>query len=193
MCVYSHVGGEISTEDRMRVFAALFSIALEHQFSILKLISMQSDTGVQTNTASAFALIRPLLDTVYRAFWGYFCASPAQFQKVLDDHKHAYPPFDEIGRQLKTTHAFGQFFLSHSHAWSPLSSYTHSGMQQIARRFDADGNLGGSNFTEEEIDDALNGLSSLVAAFAVEFFNQTNKKQAAYEVSTLYNKHFGKT
>jgi hypothetical protein len=52
-----------------------------------------------------------------------------------------------------------------------LSSYTHSGMTKIGRRFDGDGDLR-SSFKPEAKHDALKATITLLTVFAGEFFDK---------------------
>ncbi len=189
--IYEKSRVEVPTEDRIRVFAALFHLALEHQFSILKLIGMQESSGRRTNLGSALRSSGYFSIPFIPGIWGYYCATPDRFQLILKDDKYAYPTFDKMSAELARTHRLGNFFLSHNHAWNALCSYTHSGMHQISRRFDSAGDLTGMGYNEDEIDDALKGTSTLIAAIATEFFRAIDEREAEKEVAEIYNRLFG--
>jgi hypothetical protein len=175
--------GPVTGDRKIQVLAALFSLAVEHQSSIITLFG-------KGNGGSAFALVRPLTETVYRAFWGYFCADTAQYAKILADNRRAYPGFEDMGkeinRKLTDTNAFGDFFTTHAQAFSALSSYTHSGMMQIGRRFDSVGNLRGT-FSQDDIDSALTGTINLLTVFAVQFLRETDRHSISEEIICYFN------
>ncbi len=67
---------------RERVVTGYLSLSLEHFSSILQLIEMKM-------YSSAFALLRPLLDAVYRAIWFNLVSSADELEKF---NKGSYEP-----------------------------------------------------------------------------------------------------
>lgn len=67
-------GLEIRSDERTRISAACFDVALEHQKSIVLLIANHL-------VGSAFSLVRVLFETYIRGLWLERCASETEIEK----------------------------------------------------------------------------------------------------------------
>src|SRR5688572_9660964 len=79
----------IKMVERDKFAASMLFVTLNHCDAIQLLIQKQ-------NTSSGYALLRPLLETAYRAFWICKCATDEQINKVLD-HDEWKPAWQLIG------------------------------------------------------------------------------------------------
>jgi hypothetical protein len=119
---------------RIQMFSGFLSIVFEHHDSTLRLL----ETG--DNDASAFALARILLETFYRGFWMYLCASDTQVEQIRTGEE-PYPKFIEMTEQVdQALKGTGKLKLE-GPIWRFLCGLTHSGSEQLARRFNNEGVL----------------------------------------------------
>lgn len=125
---------KLDTDERLLV-VALFSLTIEHHGAILYLLRSSRFNG------SAFALTRPLIDAVYRAIWIHLCATSQHIQSIKNgDFRYPRLPnmADEVEKRMSYTN--GLFTILKPFITS-LHGYTHGGLEQLARRFDAQGNV----------------------------------------------------
>jgi len=111
--------------------SALLYVALKHCEAIRSLVAEQ-------NLASAFALMRPLMETTYRAMWIHRCASSEQVRKCMEtDQWHSAW---KLVTEVETTNGYPPLL---SKVWSDsreiMHSYTHGGTQTAFRHFAEDG------------------------------------------------------
>jgi hypothetical protein len=103
-------------------------IALEHHEAILLLIKTKL-------FGSAFALVRPLIETMLRGLWINALATASQIEEASQD-KDIFPAMSQMLAEIDQTYATGAFFQSFKGSnWAAMCSYAHSGARQIARRF----------------------------------------------------------
>jgi hypothetical protein len=174
-----HGRGLVKDEPRLRFLTAMFSIAVEHHSAILLLIEHGHMTG------SAFAPVRPLQETVCRGAWGYFCASEEQLGQIVRHDK--YPKFHVMAALIDSTLNAEGVFLNHIDTFPILSGYTHSGMHQIGRRFDANRDLQ-PTYTEEAIKEVENICAAMVATIGFMFLKETGRPEMAVTLGQLYKK-----
>jgi hypothetical protein len=109
--------------DEKTIIVALFSLVVEHHGAILTLLKTERFDG------SAFALVRPLVDAVYRAFWVHFCAKPEHLTAIRNGDS-PYPGLpnmaDEVEKRMDATE--GLFTAVKPHLKS-LHGYTHGGLE----------------------------------------------------------------
>ena len=120
-------GLEISSDDRTRISAACFDIALEHQKSIVLLIA-------HSLFGSAFSLVRILFEAYIRGLWIGKCAT----DKEIEDFKKnkLAKTFATLIEEIEQQDGFQEGVLSRAKTatWKAMSSYTHSGFFQSVRR-----------------------------------------------------------
>jgi hypothetical protein len=136
------------------------SVLIEHQESVLLLV-MHEKTG------SATALVRPIVEGVYRALWINLPASDEEVNKFNEKDKIDLA-FAEIAAVLDTAYDMRDFFQDFkARTWKHLNSYTHGGMDQIGRRFVK--HEVANNYTEEEIYEVTTTVTTIVL-LAISFF-----------------------
>lgn len=146
--------------DQKTIIVALFSLVIEHHGAILTLLRTGRFDG------SAFALIRPLVDAVYRAFWVHFCAKPKHLQGIRKGES-PYPPLPNMAEEVEKRMSYtGGLFTIIKPFINSLHGYTHGGLEQLGRRFDAEGNIRGSyeDLAKEEV---VNTTTSYMVMLAV--------------------------
>ena len=144
---------------RLLISIAAFDVVLDHFTGITALIEKRV-------YGAAFALARPLFETFVRAVWLKDCATD---QDLLAFEKDEFSRgCGQALKEIEQLESFKSGALSNlkKQAWSAMSSYTHGGFQQIARR--VKGKTIDPNYTDEEIIEVLR----LSQAFALMAFIQ---------------------
>jgi hypothetical protein len=145
-------GFEISSEDRTRISAACFDVALEHQKAIVLLIANKL-------VGSAFSLVRILFEAYIRGLWIGKCAT----DKEIEDFKRnkLEKTFGTLIQEIEQKDGFQEGVLSKAKAanWKAMNSYTHSGFFQSVRRLKEE--TIEANYDEEEIIEIL-GFSDAI-------------------------------
>ena len=149
-------GLEISSDDRTRISAACFDIALEHQKAIVLLIANKL-------FGTAFSLARVLFEAYIRGLWLAKCAT----DKEIDDFKKdkLEKKFDTLIKEIEQQDGFKEGILSKAKSvnWKAMNSYTHSGFFQAVRR-NKDNTIQ-PNYAEDEVLDLL-GFSDAIGILA---------------------------
>ena len=145
-------GLEISSDERTRISAACFDIALEHQKAIVLLIANQL-------IGSAFSLERLLFEAYIRGLWLGKCASSQEIEMYKKDQLDK--SFSTLIKEIEQIDGFQDGVLSKAKAagWKAMNSYTHSGFFQSVRRNKPD--TIEPNYGEDEILEVLGFANSI--------------------------------
>lgn len=139
------------TGDRKTLLMAYWSLAFEFHRGILSLIEHNFN-------GAAFALVRPIIETVVRAHVVLMCSDEV-LQQLHDDRYRTN--LATVGAEIDTafgTEGFFQNFLTRVRI--ALHSYTHAGLLQLGRRFKgADLTI---NYSEKEIIEVIRASTSSV-------------------------------
>jgi hypothetical protein len=162
-------------DERSVWVAGCMVVALEHHEAISLLIKRQL-------TGSAFALVRPLVDSVMRSLWINKVASDDQVKRARDDDKYVFPPMPQMCEAVRTAYGDDKFFQFTS-AWDAMHSYTHSGARQIAGRYT--GTDLKPSYTEGAKIQALNLTNNGVLFLATKFFESTGHQLEADAIKQL--------
>jgi hypothetical protein len=149
---------------------------LEHHDAISLLVRRQL-------TGSAFALVRPLVETVVRALWIYKVASDEQVEQARHKDKGVFPSLRDMRQAVGQAYAEDEFFQQFTAGWGAMCDYTHSGARQIARRFT--GTDVKPDYREGAIAEAVHTTNFGVLFLARLFFEGMNQQAEANEVRTL--------
>lgn len=110
--------------------------------------------GIQTlaekrNFASAFALVRPLLESSFRAIWLHRCATNQELTKCIetDEWKSAWNLVNKIEAEMNFSPILSKMW---SELRPSLHSYTHGGIE-IAIRHITDESTITPNVSDEEV------------------------------------------
>ena len=125
-------GLRLREDNRSRLAASLFAIAQQHQSAILILLSNQPPVE-----ATAFSLLRLLIETTVRGAWASHCATEAQLKNIVDGTQKQIDMasvFTSVERSLSkdAEHNIDAKSLYDNH-WKVLSAYTHGYEQQVLR------------------------------------------------------------
>ena len=149
-------GFEISSEERTRISAASFDIALEHQKAIVLLVANKL-------VGSAFSLVRILFEAYIRGLWLGKCATDEEIEKFKKNKLEK--TFGTLIQEIEQHDGFREGVLSKAKAagWKAMNSYTHSGFYQSVRR-NKDETIE-PNYDENEILEVL-GFSDAIGMLA---------------------------
>lgn len=132
---------------------------MEHFRAILILCESRVANG------SAFTLLRPLVEAVVRGEWILRCATDPKFVGICNGTAR-FPKFQVMAVALDEHHvscdyASGPYFAAFTEAFSALSGYTHTGVEQMAHRFQNDGAIG-PTYPEKTITGLMNEAEKIV-------------------------------
>jgi hypothetical protein len=117
---------------------------------------------------SAFALVRPLVETMLRTLWINALATPSQIEGASQD-KDIFPAMSRMLGEIDQTYATGGLFQTFKGSnWEAMCSYAHSGARQIARRF-TNGEVKPS-YRDGAILEVLNVTNTAVILLTIAFF-----------------------
>ena len=173
---------EYPTDKKSQILIAYHSIIAEHHSAIFLLV--QNDL-----CGSAFALVRPVYEILYRAHWVAACASEKQIEKIFKD-RDIFPKMADLVIEIDKAFGTGDSWQTiKTGTWASMNDYTHSGIRQIGRRFQDDQVL--QNYDTGEVLEVLNGVNVALILVAHLFFNIFGKIEACEEVEAIlanYNK-----
>jgi len=145
--------------DQKTLIVALFSLAAEHHGAILHLLRATCFDG------SAFALARPMLEATIRAHWLTTRKSRTLVAKIVGG-QDKYPFLKDMIADIDTGMTIGHLYKQLEPALKTFHGYTHGGIEQLARRFDAAGNVC-STYTDEAKIDLVRSMTAFMALTAV--------------------------
>jgi hypothetical protein len=168
--------------DRVNMLAAKTHLADDLYGSIVYLLCAGGPYD-----GGAFALIRPLVEAAVEAQWQFFCASEETFRRAYDgeDVDPGLPNMmDELDRRIGDS-----VFAGLRANVRTLHGFTHGGLEQLGRRFDAEGNLRASYSDQEKFEAirssaATYALLSSVFCQAASGVPEKNDRAAAIEQNT---------
>ena len=174
-------GLPLSTATRHRLAAGCLDMTHEHQKGIVVLIESRL-------YGSAFALVRLLFEAYVRGVWLHQCATEAHVKQFEKDAQGS--SFAELIRDIEKLDGFDVGVLSNvkKRAWRAMNSYTHSGYSQAARRNTAE--YLESNYSEDEIIDAINFADWIGLLTAAEIAHMSNNENLVQEVASRSNSEF---
>lgn len=166
-------GVEIKSNERTRLAAGCFDLALEHHRAIVLPIS----GGIY---GSAFSLVRLLFEAYVRGVWLHHCASDTELERFKSDKLHR--TFESIVRDVETVDGFDEGVLSDvkRQSWKAMNSFTHGGFAQIVRRI-AESTIE-PNYKDEDVAEALGFANAMALVTAVAIALLASHEQLANEI-----------
>lgn len=145
-------GLEISSDERTRVVASCFEMALEHQSAVTVLAEHRL-------FGSAFSLVRCAFEAYIRGLWLKHCASDNELSDFL--HDRLKRGFGSLIRDVETVDGYSEGILSHTKdsTWALLNSFTHTGFNQIVRRNVEDAIQ--SNYSTDDVREVVRFVNSI--------------------------------
>ena len=148
--------------ERIVLVASYLDTVIEHHESIVLLVRNEK-------YGSAFALLRPVYESVLRACWVNACATDAQVRDLrsIDEHHKIFPPSAALFAQLDSAYGLNEQLQKLRDKWEAMCSYTHSGLRQLARRGFRGARQHGYSprAVIEVVDFATSGLASLARVY----------------------------
>jgi hypothetical protein len=137
---------------------------LEHQYAILTL-SRNNIRG------SALALLRPQTETAFRGLWTIKCATDDQIEAIDQKGAEPFPHFRDMAKMLDTAYGYDEFrlFQGIAQEWRALCGLTHSGLEQVGRRFLDNGSVG-PNYPDDLLANILHFSASVTVALFIPVF-----------------------
>jgi hypothetical protein len=180
---------EYGCNTKTLVLVSYVDLALEHHEAIWLLRKSEL-------TGSAFALVRPVLDILFRALWINAVATEQQVEQASRDELY-FPPMHKMRDDIKERYSdkscpkqaelFAILLRRLKDAWKTMSSYTHPGGHQITRRFTFDEVK--PNYGEEEIASALNLATFALLLLMRMFWMSLSAQREADEIVELLAKY----
>jgi Family of unknown function (DUF6988) len=180
---------EYGCDTKTLVLVSYVDLALEHHEAIWLLRKSEL-------TGSAFALVRPVLDILFRALWINAVATEQQVEQASRDELY-FPPMHEMRDDIKERYSdkscpkqaelFDILLRRLKDAWKTMSSYTHPGGHQITRRFTFDEVK--PNYGEDEIACALNLSTFALLLLMRMFWMSLSAQREADEIAELLAKY----
>jgi len=178
---------EYSGGIKTRVLAGYVDIALEHHEAIWLLMERKL-------TGSALALVRSVYDCWLRALWINAIATEQQIEQASHE-KLRFPPMRRMYADIKPVYSqsdtredVDKLFQYVKSLWGILSSYTHSGGRQLARRFTGDQVT--PSYTGRELAQAFNLPTMALMLLMRAFFISMGDQRDADETYTLLTHYF---
>jgi hypothetical protein len=166
-------------DERSVWVAGCIAVALEHHEAISLLINRQL-------TGSAFALVRPMVETVVRAHWINAVANDDQVAQARED-KNVFPSMSKMGEAVGKAYGDDELFQRFTSEWGAMCSYTHSGARQIALHFT--GTEIKPSYKEGAKVQVLNLTNIALLFLARMFFMSTGHQTEASETRTMLLDH----
>jgi hypothetical protein len=164
-------------DDRERICVGCFDVAVEQQAAMGLLFSYKL-------YGAAFSMLRLLFESTVRGMWFSFCATDEQVQKFkkrgVDE---AFGDLiDQIEAALGTPAGVLSSFKKAS--WRMLNDFTHTGFQQVTRRY-AEGRIEG-NYPDDEVVRAMRttGALGLIAGQQLGVFAKDNELVGRFKDKT---------
>jgi hypothetical protein len=162
---------------RVAIYGAYFSIAHEHFASMLLLLR-------QHHPASAATLARPHFEACFRGMWVNLKATDPEVDKLFAWKAPTFPSMATILDDIDAGYgAEGALKLFQIH-WNTLCGLTHTGVEQLSRRFSDTGIQ--SAFTDEDLVKIMTLTASAATATVVPLLGISGKTQAAADLQRVH-------
>ena len=122
------VGLEFENKPRQRVAYACYPIAREHYSAILLLLLLQQDSP---SYATAFALLRPVMEATLRGEWIAECASDEQIKNFALGGKKQLDMSSLVTALQKKSSTNNMHSVLYRDLWPIISAYTHTYEHQL--------------------------------------------------------------
>jgi hypothetical protein len=128
-----HPRGTFPGTIQNRFFHALCDLVIEHLGAIIHLVRTEQHYG------SAFALLRPLIESCLRGFWILYVADDERVM-LIAKRKKDFPAFKDarslVEKYFEERGGVPGLFVMKQEFVSTLHGLTHSGVDQLINRFD---------------------------------------------------------
>ena len=111
---------------RTRCAGPCFVVAQEHHQAVVLLLSQPHPFH-----ASAFALVRPVYESLVRGLWLQHCATAEQVQSFSIGGRPPNVPTLLAAIMKTEAYSSGQLSAVYAKSWDVMCAYTHTGAQQV--------------------------------------------------------------
>jgi hypothetical protein len=171
---------------KMVMVIGYVDLAFEHHNAIWLLMERKL-------TGSALALVRPVIDAWLRGLWINAIATDEEVELASRD-KLRFPPMRQMYEDIKPVYSpsdaseeVNELFQYIERLWKILSSYTHPGARQLARRFT--GTQVKPSYTDLELAQAFNLPTLVLMLLMRAFFMSMGNQREADETQTLLTQY----
>jgi hypothetical protein len=178
--------GDVKT----RVLSAYVDVALEYHVAIWLLEKSEL-------TGSAFAMVRTIFDSLFRALWINKVATEGQIEQASRDELK-FPQMDKLREDIKENYRepsepnqpelLDRLLDRLKEVWRVQCSYTHSGGRQLERRFTFDEMK--PRYSKGEITEALNLANIALMLLLGIFFESMRCNEEADKTGTMLMQYF---
>src|ERR1017187_1745630 len=166
---------------RNRLVASYISIMLWHQSGIRAVL-------YEGYAGSAFTLLRSQIEAGFRGLWVNLIGKDDQIEQIIKKDREPFPRFRTLARLLDRSYNASGIFAHIAQHWKHFNSMTHSGMAQIGRRFDKDGNIA-LNYTDGEIEEVLRFSASVSLLCVIPLFRCAKAPERAEALEAWLDDH----
>ncbi len=138
------LSGRKSDGKRKKVVAGFLSLSMQHHYSISLLVENKL-------YSSAFALLRPLFDAVYRGTWISLIATDDEIDNFSTNENFKIKPTQKLAKDIDKKINATVFHDVYEQNSSLLHGMTHGGIEQIGHQFDKDGDTIQTTFDDESL------------------------------------------
>lgn len=153
-------GISFSGDEKTVVLVGYFDVVFEHHKAIITLI----ESGMH---GSAFALLRLIVEVLYRACWVAACGTEAQISAIHRGHS-PFPKMEKlrkkVDRQYNGNGVFNDAIINN---WDALNSFTHTGWHQLSRRFNTVTRKLEPVYTDQEKQEVLESAGAHLALLTI--------------------------
>lgn len=133
---------------REKIVAGYLALSTQHHCSIIALIENQL-------YSSAYALLRPIIEAVYRGTWLTFVASDEDIEHFTTGLGFKFNPTWKLAKEIDEVIEGETFHTVYNSNAPLLNGMTHGGIEQIGKQFGEDGNFIELNFEDQDVSELL--------------------------------------
>lgn len=168
--------GRVVKKDNIRqlIVSGFLSLSLSHYSAIILLL----EKGIYS---SAFALLRPLIDSVYRGLWVSQIANTDELDKIFNTEEYKFKNTYKLVKTIDKENNTNVFYKRYSQVESFLHGMVHGGIEQLTRQFSKNGDFIEPNFAEDDLLNLINHINAHLAIFLLDY----NRYQKDNDLETL--------
>lgn len=177
----SLVTAQPNAGQRQNLFALYVAVAQSHQDSIMILLGADK-------APSAFALMRPLLETGIRGLWVNYKATDAEVISV-GNNQFRFKPMEQMLEDLDSIFQETGLFAVHKEGWKLLCDFTHSGIELLSQMAMPDGDIG-PFYEPSQLIALMEYALNTWMQVAVGFLEALDKDQEVDQITILHRRLF---
>jgi hypothetical protein len=125
---------ERKDDNRTTLLALFTSLAMEHFRGIVLLIESQVAVGC------AFALLRPLLESIARGEWLYLCGTEADRDAFITGNLQ-FKGLQQLAKDVDEAAGVGLWLGNYTKSYTHLCDFTHGGILAVGLRLSPAGSI----------------------------------------------------